>query len=428
MSLTDLRPSARRRPVRPAPAGSRHEPPAVVVTGGPVPGAEQILTPGALQFLANLHRFAGRRDELLTARRERRRALTGGAPLDFLPATARIRADPSWQVPWPGPGLEDRRVEITSPATGLAALEALCSGANVWVADLEDTRSSHFALVVRGQVTLRDAVRRTIACADRAEAPRALRAGELPTIMVRPRSWHLDEEHLRIDGRAMVGALVDAGLYLFHNASALLAQGSGPYLSLPKLEGHLEARLWHDVLTFAEGALGLERGAIRATVPIQTVSAALEMEEILFELREHSAGLAAAPGDYLFSIIKHLGGRPGLDLPIGAGALEGSFARAYAELLVSTCHRRGAHAIGAMAAAIPGAHPGRDSAARAAVIRQKEREADAGFDGSRVPHPTLVAPGRAAFDGVLGFTDHQIRREQPEPTVGAADLLDVGAA
>jgi malate synthase len=331
-------------------------------------------------------------------------------------------------VPAPAPGLEDRRVEITGPTDRKMTINALNSGAKVWLADLEDANTPHFANVVGGQVNLRDAIRRTISYAGPEGKRYALHDGELATIVVRPRGWHLTEKHLRIGGEALVGGLVDFGLYVFHNAHELVRRGVGPYFYLAKLEGHREARLWNDVFTFAEQHLGLGRGTIRATVLIETITAAFEMEEILYELRERSAGLNAGRWDYIFSVIKNFRTRPEFVLPDRADVtMTVPFMRAYTELLVRTCHRRGAHAIGGMSAFIPSKDPERDAMVDAKVRADKHREAVAGFDGSWVAHPGMVDAVRDVFDEVLGFMPHQIGRRRDDVTVTAAELLDVAA-
>ena len=399
------------------------------VVGEPVPGSERILTPAALEFLTALHRrFACGRAELLERRVARHRELADGGRLDFRPETRHIREDSSWQVQPPAPGLEDRRVEITGPTERKMTINALNSGASVWLADLEDANTPHFANVIGGQVNLREAVRRTIEYTSPEGKEYRLRPGPLPTIVVRPRGWHLTEKHLRFDGQPMSASLVDAGLYLFHNATALIAQGVGPYFYLPKLENSLEARLWHEVFRFAEDYLGIERGTIRATVLIETITAAFEMEEILYELGEHAAGLNAGRWDYIFSLIKNFRDRPEMILPDRADVtMTAPFMRAYTELLVRTCHRRGAHAIGGMSAFIPAKDPERNREVFAKVRADKQREADDGFDGSWVAHPGMVGAVREVFDGVLGFTANQISRRRDDVQASAAELLDVAA-
>ncbi|KAE8765106.1 malate synthase A [Georgenia thermotolerans] len=414
--------------VVPTPVTAVSAPP-VEVVGPAVPGAAEILTPEALAFLAELHRrFAGRRADLLAERQERRRRLAEGGSLGFLPETAHIREDRDWRVPAPAPGLEDRRVEITGPTDRKMTINALNSGAKVWLADLEDANTPHLANVVGGQVNLRDAIRRTITFTAPEGKRYALHDGELATIVVRPRGWHLTEKHLRVGGEAMVGGLVDFGLYAFHNAHELVRRGVGPYFYLAKLESHREARLWNDVFTFTEQHLGLARGTIRATVLIETITAAFEMEEILFELREHAAGLNAGRWDYIFSVIKNFRTRPDFVLPDRADVtMTVPFMRAYTELLVRTCHRRGAHAIGGMSAFIPSKDPERDALVDATVREDKRREALAGFDGSWVAHPGMVAAVREVFDEVLGFMPHQIGRQREDVTVTPGELLDVAA-
>ncbi|WP_413450716.1 malate synthase A [Georgenia phoenicis] len=391
------------------------------------PASQAILTPQALALLTELHkRFAGRRAELLELRQRRRQELADGRRLDFRPETRHIREDTSWHVAPPAPGLEDRRVEITGPTERKMTINALNSGAKVWLADLEDANTPHLENVIAGQANLREAIRRTITYTSPEGKDYRLHDGELPTIVMRPRGWHLTEKHLRFDGQPMSASLVDFGLYMVHNAHALLARGSGPYFYLPKLENHLEARLWDEVFTFTERQLGIEHGTIRATVLIETITAAFEMEEILYELRDHSAGLNAGRWDYIFSLIKTFRDRPDMVLPDRADVtMTVPFMRAYTELLVRTCHRRGAHAIGGMSAFIPSKDPQRTEEVLARVRADKQREADDGFDGSWVAHPGMVAAVREVFDATLGFTPHQIHRTREEVTVTAADLLAV---
>ncbi|MGW6915832.1 malate synthase A [Kitasatospora sp. NPDC054939] len=388
---------------------------------------EEILTPEALAFLARLHnRFAGRRADLLAERERRAADLAAGGTLDFLPETRAVREDRSWRVAGAGPGLHDRRVEITGPPERRMAVHALNSGAEVWLADFEDATAPTWHNLVNGQLNLLDAVERRID--DPTPDGRRLRVGDTPaTIVVRPRGWHLPEDHLLVDGRPAVGALVDFGLYLFHCGRRQIERGSGPYFYLPKLENHLEARLWNDVFTYAQAELGIPHGTIRATVLIETVTAAFEMDEILYELREHAAGLNAGRWDYLFSLIKNFARHgPRFVLPDRATlTMTQPFLRAYTELLVRTCHRRGAHAIGGMAAAIPQRDPDANEAALAKVRLDKEREAGDGFDGSWVAHPGLVATCRAVFDAVLGERPHQLDRIREDVEVTAADLLAV---
>ncbi|MGW4652187.1 malate synthase A [Kitasatospora sp. NPDC004289] len=388
---------------------------------------EEILTPEALQFVARLHEvFAGRRAELLAERDRRRAELAAGGTLDFRPDTAHVRDDPHWRVAGEGPGLADRRVEITGPPERRMTVNALNSGARVWLADFEDATSPTWHNLIAGQLNLLDAVERRID--DLAPEGRRYRIGDDPaTIVVRPRGWHLDEAHLLIDDRPAVGALVDFGLYLFHCGRRQIDRGHGPYFYLPKLENHLEARLWNEVFAHAQTELGIPHGTIRATVLIETVTAAFEMDEILYELREHAAGLNAGRWDYLFSLIKNFAHHgPRYVLPDRSSlTMTQPFLRAYTDLLVRTCHRRGAHAIGGMAAAIPQRDPAANEAALTKVRLDKEREAGDGFDGSWVAHPALVATCRAAFDAVLGEHPNQLDRRREDVEVTAADLLGV---
>ncbi|HEX6235120.1 MAG TPA: malate synthase A [Jiangellaceae bacterium] len=389
----------------------------------------EILTPPAMAFLTQLHRrFAGRRADLLAARQKRREQIAAGASLDFLEETRHIREDDSWHVPPPAPGLVDRRVEITGPTDRKMAINALNSGAKVWLADLEDANTPHFANVIDGQANLYDAIRRQIDYTS-PEGKRYELNDETATIVMRPRGWHLTEKHLAVDGDVMVGSLVDFGLYFFHNARELVARGVGPYFYLAKLESHHEARLWRDVFVFAEDFLGLPRGTIRATVLIETIPAAFEMEEILYELREYSAGLNAGRWDYIFSVIKTFRTRGGsYVLPDrSAVTMTVPFMRAYTELLVRTCHRRGAHAIGGMSAFIPSKDQVANEEAFAQVRADKEREAGDGFDGSWVAHPGMVDVVREVFDEVLGDRPNQIDRRRDDVHVTAADLLDIAA-
>ncbi|HET9518134.1 MAG TPA: malate synthase A [Actinoplanes sp.] len=382
----------------------------------------EILSDEAVAFVADLHRrFAPRRAELLAARAARR-----GQPLGFLADTAHIR-ETEWTVPQAPADLTDRRVEITGPTERKMTINALNSGAKVWLADLEDANTPHWANVVGGQQNLYDAVRRTISLQTPAKTY-MLGDGPYPTIVVRPRGWHLDERHLPVDGKPAVGALVDFGLYFFHNAAELIARGSGPYFYLPKLESHHEAALWNDVFTHAQQALGIAHGTIRATVLIETIPAAFEMDEILWALRPHISGLNAGRWDYLFSIIKKFRDAGGsFVLPDRAAVtMTAPMMRAYSELLVKTCHRRGAFAMGGMAAFIPSR---RDAAvnevAFAKVREDKEREAGAGFDGSWVAHPDLVPVCAEIFDRALGDRPNQLDRQRPDVQVTAEQLIDV---
>jgi malate synthase len=390
----------------------------VTVTPSPHDG---ILTPEAIDFVVALDReFGARRVQLLDRRRRRRAART--TELDFLPSTLAIRADESWQVAPPVPDLMDRRVEITGPPERKMTVNALNSGARVWMADFEDATAPTWENIVLGQLNLRNALDGRIDFT--ADDGREYQVGaELPTIMVRPRGWHLPECHVRIGGRAVSAALFDFGMYLFHCGRKQIERGSGPYFYLPKLESHLEARLWNDVFNYAQDLLGIPRGTIRATVLIETITAAFEMDEILYELREHSAGLNAGRWDYLFSMIKN---RPDVVLPDRSQVtMTAPFMRAYTELLVRTCHRRGAHAIGGMAAVVPSRDPVAAKRALNQVRQDKRREVGDGFDGSWVAHPGLVETCREVFDQWLGHEPHQIVRRRDDVTVTAEELLDV---
>ncbi len=402
----------------------------VRVTGPRGDGDDRILTPDALDFMAALQRtFVPRRDELLAARRTRREEVARTGRLDFLADTAGIR-EAEWRVAPAPPDLEDRRVEMTGPTDRKMTINALNSGARVWLADMEDASTPHWSNVVGGQVNLYDAIRRDIAHTSPEGKQYALKDQRLATIVMRPRGWHLDEKHLLVDGLPTVGALVDFGLYFFHNAQELLTRGSGPYFYLPKLESHVEARLWNDVFTFAQERLGVAHGSVRATVLVETIPAAFEMEEILYELRDHASGLNAGRWDYLFSMIKYFrDAGPQFVLPDrSAVAMTAPFMKAYAELLVKTCHRRGAYAIGGMSAFIPSrADEDVNARAFAKVREDKQREAGQGFDGSWVAHPDLVPICREVFDGVLGDRPHQVDRLRDDVHVTATDLLDVSA-
>jgi malate synthase len=399
--------------------------------GGPaVERSDEVLTPEALAFLAELQRrFGPRRDELLAARAERRAEVSRTGRLGFLEETREVR-EGDWQVAEAPADFRDRRVEITGPTERKMAINALNSGARVWLADLEDANTPHWANVVGGQVNLHDAVRGTIELTTPQGKHYALKdPSSTPVIVPRPRGWHFDEAHLTLDGRPLVGALVDFGLYFFHNARELLERGSGPYFYLPKMESHLEARLWNDVFTFAQQHLGIPHGTIRATVLIETIPAAFEMDEILFELRDHAAGLNAGRWDYLFSIIKYFrDAGPEFTLPDrNAVTMNAPMMKAYSDLLVRTCHRRGAFAIGGMAAFIPSKDPEVNEQAFAKVRADKEREAGAGFDGSWVAHPGMVELCAEVFSGVLGDSPNQLHRRRDDVSVTADDLLAAGA-
>jgi malate synthase len=393
--------------------------------GGPAPGIDRVVTRPALDFLTSLlSEFEPRRRELLIRRRDVHDGLRQGQLPRFLPETAQIRGG-DWTVASSPPDLTDRRVEITGPVERKMMINALNSGARVFMADFEDALSPPWVNVVAGQANCIDAVRHALAF-DSSEGKQYRLGPSLATLVVRPRGWHLEEKHLLLAGQPVSGSLVDFGLYFFHNARELLSRGSGPYFYLAKLESHLEARLWNDVFTFAQSALSIPQGSVRATVLIETVSAAFEMDEILYELRRHAAGLNAGRWDYLFSMIKLFHDRPEFVLPDRAQVtMEVPFMAAYARLLVGTCHRRGAHAIGGMAAFVPSRKdPAVNTTAFARVQADKRREADQGFDGAWVAHPDLVPVVTAVFDEVLGPAPHQKHR-RPENRVKAEELLDV---
>ncbi len=389
-----------------------------------------ILSPAALNFLADLQRrFGGTRRELLERRRGRHAELAAGGTLDFLPETVAVRSG-DWRVAEPAPGLVDRRVEITGPTDRKMLVNALNSGARVFMADFEDSNAPTFDNLVQGQQNLLDAIERRIDFTS--PEGKSYRLGdEVAVLVVRPRGWHLDEKHVVIDGTPMSGSLFDFGLYLFHSAQRQIDAGFGPYYYLPKLQSHLEARLWNDVFVHAQQALGIPRGTIRATVLVETIPAAFEMDEILYELREHSSGMNAGRWDYMFSLIKEFRERGGdMMLPDrNSVTMTAPFMRAYTELLVQTCHRRGAHAMGGMAAFIPSRRdPEVNETALTKVRADKEREATDGFDGTWVAHPDLVPVAMEVFDRVLGNRPNQLERQRPEVSVTAAQLLAVAEA
>jgi malate synthase len=395
----------------------------------PAPGlqeTERVLTREAVEFVADLHRrFNSTRRELLARRAERQRQLAsdeGG----FLEETRAVR-EADWTVALAPADLNDRRVEITGPCDRKMMINAFNSGAKVFMADLEDASSPTWRNCVEGQVNLQDAVRRTISF-DNPDGRRYELKEQTATLVVRPRGWHLEERHVLVDGEPISASLFDFGLAFFHNAKELLARGSGPYFYLPKLESHREARLWNDVFNHAQDALGIPRGTIRATVLIETFPAALEMDEILSELRDHAAGLNAGRWDYIFSAIKTMKDRPDRLLPDRAQVtMTVPFMRAYCLLLVRTCHRRGAHAIGGMAAFIPSRRdPAVNETALAKVREDKEREAGDGFDGTWVAHPDLVPVATEVFDRVLGSKSNQKDRLRDDVSVTAEQILAVG--
>lgn len=398
----------------------------LAIRGATSPAVDQVLPPGARQFLTELHtQFDQRRLALLAARQARRSAFRNGALPDFLTETAAIRSS-EWKVAAAPADLDDRRVEITGPVEAKMMINALNSGARVFMADFEDALSPSWANVIEGQRCCHEAVRRTLEFRS-AEGKEYRLNPSTATLVMRPRGWHLDEKHVTVGDQVMSASMFDLGLYCYHNARELLARGSGPYCYLPKLESHLEARLWNDVFVWIQQALDIPRGTIRATVLIETILAAFEMDEILYELREHAAGLNAGRWDYIFSLLKNFGHRKDFILPDRSQVtMTVPFMRAYTELLVQTCHRRGAHAIGGMAAFIPSRRDAEvNTRAMAKVREDKQREAGAGFDGSWVAHPDLVPVAREAFDAVLGSAPNQKQRQRPEVVVTRDQLLSV---
>ena len=395
----------------------------------PHPHQAEILTEAAVRFLVELERrFGPSRRELLAARRARQTRLDAGELPDFLPGTASVR-NATWSVAPPPADLEDRRVEITGPVERKMMINALNSGARVFMADFEDSNSPTWDNIVRGQINVRDGYRRELAL-DSPDGKRYRLADTIATLVIRPRGWHLPEKHMLIDGEPISASLFDVGLVMFHNARAALDRGTGPYFYLPKLESHLEARLWNDVFCFAQDELGIARGSVRATVLIETILAAFEMDEILYELREHSSGLNAGRWDYIFSVAKKMRNHPGFVLPDRVDvSMTTPFMRAYTKLLVQTCHKRGAHAIGGMSAFIPNRRdPVVTDQALAKVTDDKRREAGDGFDGTWVAHPDLVPVAMTEFDRVLGERSNQVDRQRPDVHVVAANLLDVASS
>jgi len=398
------------------------------VQASPVRGERQVLTPGALELVAQLHRrFGARRLDLLQARTDRRAQIHQGQPLDHLPHTAHIRQDSTWQVAPPAPGLSRRHVEITGPVNRAMAINALNSGADVWMADLEDATSPTWENLIRAQLNLIRFATDTLDFTSPEGRTYRLTSSP-PAVMMRPRGWHLSEKHLRIDGQSPASALVDVGLFFHHCAQRLIDAGQGPYFYLPKLESHQEARLWNEIFCFLQDAYQIPRGTIRATVLIETLPAALEMEEILYELREHSAGLNAGRWDYIFSIIKTIPGA-GAVLPDRANiTMTTPFMRSYCEHLVAICHRRGAHAIGGMNAFVPSRTDERSNAlALQRVLADKTRDAEDGFDGGWVAHPDLVPVAQDGFARVLRGRDHQLQRQRQDP-LDAHELVDIDSA
>jgi malate synthase len=416
----DSKPRGRGRAVRGAAV------PGVVIKGRMGPRYPEILSPGALAFVAELHRrFDGRRRELLAARTERQARFDAGELPDFLPETAAIRTA-DWKVgPIPA-DLQNRRVEITGPVDRKMIVNALNSGATHFMADFEDANSPTWSNNIEGQLNLRDRWDGKIDFTDEASGKRYAVGDNPAVLIIRPRGWHLLEEHLTVDGEPISGSLFDFGLYFFHNAKTLLAKGSGPYFYIPKLESHLEARLWNDVFVYAQEKLGIPRGSIKVTVLIETLPAGFEMDEILHELRDHAAGLNAGRWDYIFSFIKKLAKRPDYVLPDRGQVVMGkAFLGAYAQLLIKTCHRRGAFAMGGMAAQIPiKGDPAANEAAFAKVRADKEREVRDGHDGTWVAHPDLVPVAKEVFDRLMP-QPNQVDRQRDDVTVGQSDLLRI---
>ena len=389
-----------------------------------VPDFEGILTPAALTFVEGLEReFGQRRRELLSKRAERQKMFDAGTLPGFLPETAGIRAS-EWTVGSIPPDLQDRRVEITGPTDRKMVINALNSGANVFMADFEDANSPTWDNLIQGQSNLCDAIERTLSLTT---PEKMYQLNEQTAVLfVRPRGWHLEEKHALVDERPVSASLFDFGLFLFHNADRLLSRGTGPYFYLPKLESHAEARLWNDVFNFAQDKLGIPRGTIKVTVLIETILAAFEMDEILFELRDHIVGLNAGRWDYIFSIIKKFSKRPDFIFPDRAQiTMTVPFMRAYTELLVKTCHRRGAHAMGGMAAFIPSRRDVEVNEKALAKVREdKLRESTDGFDGTWVAHPDLVPVAKEVFDRALQGMPHQKEKLREEVNVTALDLIN----
>jgi malate synthase len=393
----------------------------------PITGqAAEVLTPDAIAFVAGLHRaFNARRKVLLAARAERQIRLDAGDKPDFLPQTARLR-ESKWTVAPLPPDLLDRRVEITGPVDRKMIINALNSGAKVFMADFEDSTTPTWDNVIEGQVNLRDAVRRTITFSDE-KTGKSYKLNEKPAVLfVRPRGWHLEERHIIVDGEPMSGSLFDFGLYAFHNAKELLTRGSGPYFYLPKMESHLEARLWNDVFIKSEAALEIPAGSIKGTVLIETILGAFEMDEILWELRDHSAGLNCGRWDYIFSFIKKFAGDETMLLPDRAQVtMTTHFMRSYSKLAIKTCHRRRVSAMGGMSAFIPiKSDPVANERALAQVRADKEREATDGHDGTWVAHPGLVPVALEVFNSIMPQAN-QISKQLPDYHPTAADLLQV---
>jgi malate synthase len=398
--------------------------PGIEIKGEITPAFAQVLTPEAMNFFAAIHRkFEPRRRELMAARVTRTKQIESGASLDFLPETKAIR-EGDWKVGPQPKDLLDRRVEITGPVDRKMVINALNAGAKIYMTDFEDSNCPKWDMNIAGQINLRDAINRTIALET---GGKCYKLGDNPAVlMVRPRGWHLMEKHVFIDGQMAHGGMFDFAMYFFTNVKTLLANGSGPYFYLPKMESHLEARLWNDIFCHAQDALGIARGTIKATVLIETINAAFEMEEILYELREHSAGLNAGRWDYIFSCIKkHKTNRDFCLADRKNITMTSPFMRSYALLLLKTCHKRGAPAIGGMSALIPSKTDAvANEKALAGVRADKLRDAGDGFDGGWVAHPGLVATAMEEFDKVLGAKPNQYEKQRPDVHVTAADLLN----
>ncbi|MCK9685892.1 malate synthase A [Scleromatobacter humisilvae] len=399
-------------------------PQGMTISGAIQPGFDAILTPEALAFVADLHRtFEGRRQELLAARVERTARLDAGERPDFLASTAHIRAG-DWKVAPLPEALACRRVEITGPVDAKMVINAFNSGADSYMTDFEDSNAPKWENQIQGQINLAAAIRRTLTLESNGKSYKL--NDRIATLQVRPRGWHLDEKHVLVDGQRVSGGIFDFGLFLFHNAKEQIARGAGPFFYLPKMESHLEARLWNDLFVRAQDKLGLPQGTIKATVLIETILAAFEMDEILYELREHSAGLNAGRWDYIFSCIKKF--KVDTDFCLAERSkvtMTSPFMRAYALLLLKTCHKRGAPAIGGMSALIPIKNdPEKNAIAMQGIINDKKRDATDGYDGGWVAHPGLVEPAMKEFLAVLGDKPNQWEKQRPDVAVTSAQLLD----
>ncbi|HEX2097534.1 MAG TPA: malate synthase A, partial [Rubrobacteraceae bacterium] len=384
----------------------------------------EILTPEAVFFVAKLHReFAGRRDELLRQRAERQERIDAGEMPDFLPETRHIR-EGDWKIAPVPDDLQDRRVELTGPPDAKMTINALNSGAKTWMADFEDANCPTWRNMLESQYNLREAINRSITFDDPVSGKHYELNDEVAVLIARPRGWHLPEKHMIVDGKEVPASIFDFGLYFFHNAKTLIGMGSGPYFYLPKMESHLEARLWNDIFVMAQDELGIPQGTIKATVLIETILATFEMDEILYELREHSAGLNCGRWDYIFSYIKKFRNKD-LLLPDRAQVtMTVPFMRKYSLLAIKTCHRRHAHAIGGMAAQIPVKDdPEANEEAYAKVRADKEREANDGHDGTWVAHPGMVPLAKEVFDEIMP-QPNQIDRQRPDVNPTAAELLE----